>query len=307
MRRHCSPGNSPVFHRLWHSHSELSVFLCSRTHRSCTTRCLGVSVLISTAFGGEVVGPSHSNWVFVRVSGQEINTPIIIGSVYLPVGIASRLVKRQLAVDLGRLTAEYPDTPLILMGNFNLDLPQLQRLTTDWPGIYQVAKNEGDLSTVRRTGGRCVDHICMRTSAACSSALPRSKVLQDWDISDHNPVVNKIPAMKRTQQRVPARTAERSKNSKRIQVPTNGAEMETIASHNRWESLAPDADAADKVLDRDAALAKLNDKASTLKQVCHEIAAEMELHNLVMPSGPSIVPTKLRRSIKRRGARFSLF
>ena len=260
----------------------------------------GVSVLIRTAFGGEVVGPSHSNWVFVRVSGQEINTPIIIGSVYLPVGVASRLAKRQLAVDLGRLTADYPDTPLVLMGDFNLDLPQLQRLTTDWPGIYQVAKNEGDLSTVRRTGGRCVDHICLRTSAACSSALPRSKVLQDWDISDHYPVVNKIPAMKRTPQRVPARTAERAKHSKRIRVPKNGAEMESIASHNRWESLAPDAAAADEELDRDTALAQLNEKASGLKKVCHEIAAELELHNSVAPSGPSIVPTKLRRSINSR-------
>jgi hypothetical protein len=65
----------------------------------------GASVLIRTAFGAEVVGPAHSNWVFVRVSGQEINTPIIIGSACLPVGAASRLAKRQFAVDIGRLTA----------------------------------------------------------------------------------------------------------------------------------------------------------------------------------------------------------
>jgi endonuclease/exonuclease/phosphatase family metal-dependent hydrolase len=117
-----------------------------------------------------MLGPAHANWVFVRVSGQEINTPVIVGSTHLPVGAASPLAKRQLAVDLGRLTASYPDAPLMLMGDFNLDLNQLQRLTADWPGICQVAKNEGDLPTVR-----CVDHVCLRSSEALSSALPRSR------------------------------------------------------------------------------------------------------------------------------------
>jgi hypothetical protein len=68
----------------------------------------GALVLIRTVFGAEVVGPAHSNWVFVRVLGQEINTLIIIGSVYLPVGAASQLAKRQFAVDIARLTASAP-------------------------------------------------------------------------------------------------------------------------------------------------------------------------------------------------------
>jgi hypothetical protein len=44
----------------------------------------GVSVLIRSSFGGEPVGPAHANWVFVRVSGQEIVNPTIIGSVHRP-------------------------------------------------------------------------------------------------------------------------------------------------------------------------------------------------------------------------------
>jgi exonuclease III len=260
----------------------------------------GVSVLIRRSFSGEVVGPSHSNWVFVRVSGQAISTPMIVASVYIPVaGPASRLAKRQLAVDLGRLTAEYPDTPLVLMGDFNMDILQLQQQTMYWPGMYQVARNHGDLPTVRRTGGRCVDHICLRTSEVLASVLPRSKVLQDWDLSDHYPVVNQIPAMKRTPQRVPSRSAQRSKASKRIRAPEK-KDWESIASNNRWSSLAPDAEEADAELDRDEALAKLNEKASGLKRVCHEIADEMELHNSTKASGPSIVPTKMRRAINSR-------
>jgi exonuclease III len=61
----------------------------------------GVSVLIRSSFGGEPVGPAHANWVFVRVSGQEIANPTIIGSVYLPHGPTSRQTQTQLASDLG--------------------------------------------------------------------------------------------------------------------------------------------------------------------------------------------------------------
>ncbi len=61
----------------------------------------GVSVLIRSSFGGEPVGPAHANWVFVRVSGQEIVNPTIIGSVYLPHGPTSRQTQTQLASDLG--------------------------------------------------------------------------------------------------------------------------------------------------------------------------------------------------------------
>ncbi len=110
----------------------------------------GVSVLICSGFSGEVVGPAHSNWVFVRVSGQEISTPTIIGSIYLPHGAASRPTQNQLAADLVRLTNGYPDTPLVLMGDFNLDLEQLQRLSRDWPGIFQISRNDGDRPTVKQ-------------------------------------------------------------------------------------------------------------------------------------------------------------
>jgi hypothetical protein len=126
---------------------------CFSTLGHTATACHGVSVLIQSGFSGEVVGPTHSNWVFVRLSGQEILTPTIIGSIYLPHGAASRPTQTQLAADLVRLTNGYPDTPLVIMGDFNLDLEQLQRLSRDWPGIFQISWNDGVLPTVRRTGG----------------------------------------------------------------------------------------------------------------------------------------------------------
>jgi exonuclease III len=200
----------------------------------------GLSVLIRSGFSGKVVGPAHSNWVFVRVSGQEISTPTIIGSIYLPHGAASRPTQNQLAADLVGLTNGYPDTPLVLMGDFNLDLEQLQRLLRDWPGIFQISWNDGDLPTVSRQGGPTVDHICLRGCTTLNEALPRSRVLQDWDISDHYPVVNSLPAMRQHPQQVPAQTADRATLSKRIHVPEKGTEMELIADDNRWLVLAQD-------------------------------------------------------------------
>jgi hypothetical protein len=260
----------------------------------------GVSVLIHQKFGGEPVGPAHSNWVFVRISGQAMACPLIIGSVYLPHGAASRPTKTQLASDLMRLTTEYPDTPLLLMGDFNLDVEQLQRLSRDWPGIFQISRNEGDLPTVRRTGGRTVDHVCFRACDQVAELMPLSRVLQDWDLSDHYPVVSRVPSMKRRPQGIaPAATPERSKPRPRIRVPDK-EESAAICNDNRWSLLADDAAEADAELDKDAALTKLNAQAAELQNVCHTIAKEMELHNSTRQSGPSVVPTKLRRSINTR-------
>jgi hypothetical protein len=36
------------------------------------------------------------------------------------------------------------------MGDFNLDLEQLQRLSRDWPGIFQISRNDGDRPTVKQ-------------------------------------------------------------------------------------------------------------------------------------------------------------
>jgi exonuclease III len=257
----------------------------------------GVSVLIRSEFRGEPVGPAHSNWLFVRVSGQAIATPTIIGSVYLPHGAASRPTQTQLAADLLRLTTEFPSTPLLLMGDFNLDIEQLQHLSNEWPGAYQIARNEGDLPTVRRTGGRSIDHICLLACDDTAEALPLSRVLQDWDISDHYPVVNKLPSMQCRPTAAPQ--IARRTQPKRIRVP-EPEERETICRSNRWSSLAEDAEEADAELDRDQALVKLNAQAAGLREACHSIAKEMDLHNSPRQSGPSVVPTKLRDSINRR-------
>jgi hypothetical protein len=188
------------------------------------------------------------------------------------------------------------------MGDFNLDLAQLQRLSSEWPGIFQITKADGDLATVRRNGGRTIDYICVRQpgyDTGFAEALPCSKVLQDWDISDHYPVINKLPSMACRPHRTPAPTIAQTPASKRIRVPEKEM-LESISSNNRWAALAEYAASADEALDRDAALAQLNIQASRLKTTCHEIAAELELHNSPRQSGPSVVPTKLHRSINTR-------
>jgi hypothetical protein len=263
-------------------------------HSSAAQR--GVSVMIRSNFGGEVVGPAHSNWTFVRVSGQEIATTTIVGSVYLPLQAARVPAREQLAVDLARLTNEFQETPLVLMGDFNMTHCQLQTLSASWNGVFEVAKKVGDLPTYRKPGGRTVNHICLRSSTLVPEMLPLSKVHQDWDISDHYPVSNKIALLRCPPPRTSPR-AQRQSTTKRIRAPEKGEQMESIASSNIWSVLAEDAAKGDAVLERTAAQAQLNHKASNLKTVCHSIAKEMDLENYPRQSGPSVVPTKLRRSI----------
>jgi hypothetical protein len=169
-------------------------------------------------------------------------------------------------------------------------------------GIFQTTKADGDLATVRRNGGRTIDHICVRqpgNDAGAADALPCSKVLQDWDVSDHHPVANKLPSMACRPHRAPAPTMARTPASQRIPAPEKEM-MEAISSNNRCSALAECAASADEELDRDAALAQLNVQASNLKTACHEIADELELHNSPRQSGPSVAPTKLRHSINKR-------
>jgi exonuclease III len=287
---------------------DLSVrdYLCFSAlgHTAASQR--GVSILVARSLNSQVVGPSSPFWVFVRVSGTAHPTPIVLGSVYLPHQDAGRSIRRRLAEALVQIHTECPDSAIVLMGDLNEDLEGAQRLAQAWPGTFDVLANQGRVPTTRRTGGRTIDHICLFGNGHLPGTVSPPHVLRDWDISDHFPVVARIPPLRTLAERAERGTPAEVQDvppTPRIRTP-EFHQRDSIIDANPWEALADDAAAADAELDADAAQAALAALSGRLIACCHNVAAGLDLVQTPPREGPSSVPRRLSRVIRRRRKAF---
>jgi hypothetical protein len=279
-------------------------FLCLSALGTTAASQRGVSLLVSTKFGCQSVGPAFPHWVFGKLTGSTLASPLIVGSVYLPHNDLRQRVRNQLSTALLKIHTEYPDCAILLMGDLNENLVGAQRLARSWPGTFEILSNAGDVPTVRRDSGRTVDHLCLFANGLLppGESMPPPVVLGDWDISDHYPVVGSLPAL--LQQAAPAATQAPSTRSQvRVQCPTEAQKYRVIES-NRWEALAADAEAADAELAGDEQLASINRKSKALLACCHAVAADLSLHQVPPREGPSCVPKSLGRVINHRRKAF---
>jgi hypothetical protein len=131
-------------------------------------------------------------------------------------------------------------------------------------------------------------------------------VLTDWDISDHFPVVARIPPFRSQPQSAERGTAElqgATRATPRIQTPKTN-QRESIVEANQWEALAKDAAKADDELDADAAQADLTALSGRLIECCHSVAKDLDLIQAPRREGPSSVPKPLSRVIQRHRKAF---
>jgi hypothetical protein len=280
-------------------------FLCLSALGTTAASQRGVSLLVSTKFGCQPVGPGSSHWVFGKLTGSTLANPLIVGSVYLPNNDQQHRVRNQLATALVKIHTEYPASAILLMGDLNESLVGAQGLARSWPGTFEILPNAGNVPTVRRDSGRTVDHICLFDNGLLppGERMPPPAVLGDWDISDHYPVVGSLPALLRQAATPAAPPTPARSHRKRIQSPTESQKYEVIES-NRWEALAADAAAADAELAGDEQLASINRKSTALLACCHSVANDLSLHQVPPREGPSCVPTSLGRVINHRRKAF---
>jgi hypothetical protein len=125
--------------------------------------------------------------------------------------------------------------------------------------------------------------------------MPRPKVLGNWDISNHFPVVCSLLSLL---QQAASRPAPRSAQGKRARIhrPTTQQRF-TIIQSNYWAALAEDAAKADAELDRDVQIARIGAKSKAIISCCHAIAEDLELHQAPPRSGPPCVPRSIGRII----------
>jgi hypothetical protein len=172
-------------------------YLCLLALGTTAASQRGVLLLVSTNFGCQSVGPGSPHWVFGKLTGSRLTSPLIVGSVYLPHNDQRQRVRTQLCTALVKIHTKFPNCAILLMGDLNKTLVGAQRLASTWPGTFKILKNAGDVPTVQRASGRTVDHICLfdKGLLPAGERMPPPVVLGDWDISDHYPVVGSLPAL----------------------------------------------------------------------------------------------------------------
>ena len=269
----------------------------------------GVAVLISTKFNCTPVGKSTPFWTFVRVFGSTLLTPLIVGSIYVPCRVDRKRVLRALPRALEGLHREFPEDPIVMMGDFNMQMRDLQIQLALCPRPFRVLPIQGGAATRRpRKGGEPTPAIDFITFCGGTAAtVPPARVLDSWDISDHFPVVTKLPGLTRTPDQGVA--PPRPTTLGRRIVMEDPVLKERVASSNYWQPLA------DSMMDevREALEVPhtpgrapishqelLNGLAEKFTDTCHQVAEQLNLHQRLGGQAPPRVAARVKKAIDRR-------
>jgi len=273
----------------------------------------GVAILVSTKFNCTPVGKATPFWTFVRVFGATLLCPTIVGTIYVPCRRYRNQVLRALPKALDGLHREFPGDPLVLMGDFNMHMTELQVQLAGCQQPFRVLPIQGGASTRRCCRGGeptpAIDFItfCGGTEAA----VPPARVLDSWDISDHFPVVAKLPGLTRTPEQgiAPPRPATLGRRIVMEDPDLKGK----VASSNYWQPLADSL--VDEVVEALETLhtpgvtptshqERLNGMAKKFTDTCHQVAEQLALHQRVVGQAPPRVASRVRKAIDRRRAIF---
>jgi len=92
-----------------------------------TASTRGLALLVGNRFLSESVGRPSPFWLFVKVHGGNLSTPLIVGTVYVPPIQQRGRIFNILPGVLEELKAEYPSIPILLAGDYNMPLHSLQQ------------------------------------------------------------------------------------------------------------------------------------------------------------------------------------
>lgn len=281
-------------------HLRFPQFLCFTAMGDLTASTRGVAVVVANKFACSPVGRASPYWVFVRLFGAGLVNPVIVGSVYVPHRAGRNHVLTTLPLEIGRLKQAYPEDPVIVLGDWNLDLEEVQRETASWPYPAHTLANLGLVPT-RRRGDRTIDHISYWGAPALGGVIPPPRVLTDWDLSDHYPVMVRFPGLvDRTHMGQPVVLAG---GRPRIWVSRPETRPE-IASANYWAPLAEEfLEAVDAPANPQEVLDSLSVRWT---DTCHAVARDLKLTRSGAAKPPT-VSKSLSRAIRRRRQAFRLW
>ena len=271
---------------------------------SKTSSKRGVAVLISTKFNGSPVGKSSPFWVMVRIYGQDLVSPLIFCSVYVPWRVDRELVLNLLPIEISKVQDKYPGDPIVIGGDFNMLLPALEKRTSRWDTMFRFLPNLGGVPTRRanvsqNSSPRSIDHIgyCGQSQ----EAVPVAIVKQTYDMSDHYPVVARIPSLLRIGFH---EVLPQPHTLKRVLVEEL-SDRQSIASSNYWTPLATEfsdmIDTSELITLSDTdAQEEVDIMAKRWVETCHLVSKDNDLHQKDGSFFRPRVPRAARVAIKRR-------
>lgn len=262
----------------------------------------GLAIGVRRSVNAQTVGTASPDWLSVRIFGQSLASPMIFFCVYVPTSrhVADRAsVITAIGSEVARLQAKFPDDDIVIMGDLNLT--RAEAFTTIAAGMPGFAVLENSAETTRKKGKWVIDHFIVSRQYGSAPIVARS--LTDWDMSDHYPVLARLPVFHKVPsvsgQRNPASSARRE----RIYVPREKAAE--VATSNYWSVLA-DAwwlgDTDDDDSEEEWTGADLVDKrAKELTASCHQVADDSGLYNTAKARRPKLKKQIMRAIRKRRG------
>jgi exonuclease III len=153
----------------------------------------GIAIAVKKGISCFPVGVQSPYYIFVRVFGQGVVKPFIVGTVYLPHRHANKGVgenphiqaRVNLIQELATLRQKYPNELITVMGDFNRGMEEMSALVKRLPGFTHKHLN----GTVETQEGRrrWIDHYVVTT--ADSNLLQHARVDNTIDLSDHFPVL----------------------------------------------------------------------------------------------------------------------
>ena len=159
----------------------------------------GIALAVRKGINAFPVGQTSPYFIFVRILGNGGAKPFIVGTVYLPHrhvnirdqnGIAPhQQAKQDLRSEIERLRRRYPLDALIVMGDFNRNIPEMETLCNRLQGM-SLSRMQDRTETFRINRlmgrGRSIDHFII--TSRDSHLLKDPLVDNTIDLSDHFPI-----------------------------------------------------------------------------------------------------------------------
>jgi len=254
----------------------------------------GQAVLIDNRLSAyEIPHVDDKHILYVKVSGiPNCEKPIHVLSVYMPSGGNFRRERTRLFKAMGQLVdkilGDDNNATIVGMGDFNTDEETLdKKLKRTVKGITRVGGVGSMLSRFpanRVALGKSIDHFV--GSQAVSLIFKRARVLREYPISDHRPVMLRIRRTVRASETVTM--AERVK----VNVDICRKRGEGLVTHNRWGALTNEMG--------DPEEENLEEMVSTFSKTLNEVTKKLGItevvrdHNLRLPRKVKAALTKYK-------------
>lgn len=207
----------------------------------------GVMLCIKPHIMAERKGDDSPFYVFAKIrAGSLSDTPIIVGSIYIPGAPRETkvLALKTLKQCVIKLREKNKGVPLMLLGDFNKKTTAVQRIIRGWDADLQMLQTTGS-KVSRFIHGRRelspetgeIDHIFITGPAA--HLFEKMKVMRNIGTSDHWPIMTRVRAQ------IGAPESIENPSIEEVKVPRGKMDAEKvwdnrrkIASDPLWDELA---------------------------------------------------------------------